>query len=434
MTTSSDQTHSRLEEIGKVSNRFQETAVSGSARELTSTPAQSLETQVMNSLKQSGPPEMAEVTFGFLPLTDAAPFFVAKEQGFFNEHGIKATMLKESSWSGVRNTLEDGRVHVAQMLYGMPVASASGMMGDGLKPLIVPWVMSRNGQAITLNKQYRGQVGKDAEKLRDRVIEQRDKGRPLIFGHTLRIGTHAMWLRYWLAAGGIDPTNDVALITVPPTQMVANMKSARMDGFCVGEPWNVRAIAEDVGFTAITSQEIWPDHPEKVCVFTEEFALRNPRTTVAILKALYQAGQWLDNPGNHDAAAELLARPEYLNCDPAWVRSRLGHEIDYGDGRKATLKQTLSFSGLGANRPRPSQAIWFLTQLRRWGLHFGEPDYQGLASRVIRPEFFEQAISELGVVDPSPADGPVTLFDGKVFDPSSPVEYVNSFAIKSLQG
>lgn len=418
----------------EISARFEGATLSGSARAGMSVPEQSIQNQVMNSLKQSGPPEVAEVTFGFLPLTDASPFFVAKEQGFFNEHGIKASMFKESSWSGLRNALEDGRVHVAQMLYGMPVASVSGMMGDGLKPLIVPWVMNRNGQAITLNKQYRGQVGKEAEKLRDRVIEQRDIGRPLIFGHTLRIGTHAMWLRYWLAAGGIDPTNDVALITVPPTQMVANMKSARMDGFCVGEPWNTRAIAEDVGFTAITSQEIWPNHPEKVCVFTEEFAARNPRTTVAILKALHQAGQWLDNPTNHEASAELLARPEYLNCEPAWIRSRLGHEIDYGDGRKATLKHTLNFSGQGTNRPQPSQAIWFLTQLRRWGLHFGEPDYHGLASRVIRPEFYEQAISELGVVDPSPADGPVTLFDGKVFDPANPVEYVNSFAIKSLQG
>lgn len=418
----------------EISARFEEKTLSDSARAGNSVPMQSIQNQVMNSLKQSGPPEVAEVTFGFLPLTDAAPFFVAKEQGFFNEHGIKATMFKESSWSGLRNALEDGRVHVAQMLYGMPVASVSGMMGDGLKPLIVPWVMNRNGQAITLNKQYRGQVGKEAEKLRDRVIEQRDMGRPLIFGHTLRIGTHAMWLRYWLASGGIDLVNDVALITVPPTQMVANMKSARMDGFCVGEPWNTRAIAEDVGFTAITSQEIWPDHPEKVCVFTEEFAVRNPRTTVAILKALHQAGQWLDNPANHESAAELLARPEYLSCDPAWIRSRLGHEIDYGDGRKATLKHTLNFSWQGTNRPRPAQAIWFLTQLRRWGLHFGEPDYHGLASRVIRPEFYEQAISELGVVDPSPADGPVTLFDGKVFDPANPVEYVNSFAIKSLQG
>lgn len=431
MTTQISQTVSRLESIGNVAARFQETAVAGSARSVaraTSIP------QVMNSLKQQGPPEVTGVTFGFLPLTDAAPFFVAQAQGLFQEQGIKATLLKESSWSGLRNALEDGRVHVAQMLYGIPVASASGMLGTELKPLIVPWVMSRNGQAITLNKKYRGKIGSDASRLREQVIEHRDIGRPLIFGHTLRIGTHAMWLRYWLAAGGIDPNQDVALITVPPTLMVANMNSARMDGFCVGEPWNARALAEDVGYTAITSQEIWPDHPEKVCVFTEEFAVRHPRTTIAILKALYLAGQWLDNPANHDAAAVLLARPEHLNCDPAWIRSRLGEEIDYGDGRKGKLANTLSFSRPSTNRPRPSHAIWFLTQMRRWGLHFGEPDYQGVAARVIRPEFYEQVMSELGMIDPGPADGPATLFDGKVFDPSAPAEYVNSFTIKSLQG
>lgn len=385
-------------------------------------------------LTGGGAPETRQLSFSFVPLTDAAPFIVAHQKGFFAAQGITSTLRREASWTALRDALNSGVAHAAQMLYGMPAAAACGLLSSDQKPLIVPWVINRNGQGITLKNCYEGKVAGRADALRKEAFAGRDAGRPLVFGHTLRIGTHAMWLRYWLAAGGIDPTRDVALITVPPPQMVHNMRTAAMDGFCVGEPWNARAIADDLGFTAITSQEIWPDHPEKVCAFTEEFAQANPRTVVAVLKALHQVSQWLDSAANYDETAALLAQPEYLNCDKSLIKSRLGAEIDYGDGRKSVLAQALTFSAGGACRPQASQALWFLSQLRRWGLHYGQPDYHMISTRVIRPDFYEQALEELGVSETKAAPAAQELFDGKAFDPADPEGYARSFEFHNLQG
>jgi nitrate/nitrite transport system substrate-binding protein len=384
-------------------------------------------------LRQGGAPEVSDVTFSFVPLTDAAPFIVAVAKGWFQEQGLNAKLRRESSWTALRDSLNNGTAHAAQMLFGMPVAAGCGLLGANQKRLIVPWVLSRNGQGITMRSGYQGQVAGGAAALRALAMEKRDAGRPLVFGHTLRIGTHAMWLRYWLAAGGIDPVKDVALITVPPPQMVANMRMGRMDGYCVGEPWNARAIADVLGYTAVTSQEIWPDHPEKVCAFTEEFAVENPRTVVAVLKALHRAGEWLDDSKNYAEAAKILSQPEHLNCPPESIQSRLGTAIDYGDGRKKILDHGVSFAAPGMNRPRLSQAIWFLTQLRRWGLHFGEPDYHGVSNNVIAWQFYEQAMVELGIQETTAPDAPQTFFDGTVFDPSQPAAYVQGFKLKHLQ-
>lgn len=370
---------------------------------------------------------MQTLTLSFLPLTDAAPILVAHAQGWFHERGIDAMLRRESSWTSSRDSLSRGTAQAAHMLFSMPVAGACGLLGQDQSPLVIPWVLSRNGQAITLNRKYLGAVTGDAAALRARAQERRDAGRPLVFGHTLRIGTHAMLLRYWLASGAIDPDRDVALITVPPPQMVENMRGGRMDGFCVGEPWNARALAGELGYTAITSQEIWPDHPEKVCAFTAEFARENPATVVAALQALYTAAVWLDQPENHAEAAALLARPEYLNCDEALIRSRLGATVDYGDGRVRQLPRGLCFSGPSFNRPRESHATWFLTQFRRWGMLFGEPDYAAIAAQTIRADLYEQVVAELGLSDPAPIDGPETFGDGRVFDPDAPADYLRSF-------
>src|ERR1041384_1210434 len=156
----------------------------------------------------------------------------------------------------------------------------------------------------------------------------------MTFAMTFPPGTHAMWIRYWLASGGIHPDKDVSLITIPPAQMVANMKVDKMDGFCVGEPWNNRAIEDGIGFTVITTQQMWKDHPEKVCAFTEEFATKNPRTVKAVLKALQLSSQYLDKLENRPAAAEVISRPTYINCPPEIIQGRLLGSRAYGDGTK----------------------------------------------------------------------------------------------------
>jgi nitrate/nitrite transport system substrate-binding protein len=384
-------------------------------------------------LAMEGEPEVAQLTFGILPLVDCAPIAVAHAHGFFAKYGIEATISKSANWTALRDALNTGSLHAAQMLFGMPIGAAVGKLGTEQKPLIIPWILNRNGQAITLGTKHRGVIASDAKALRSLAMESRDKGRPLVFGITLQPGTHAMWLRYWLGAGGIHPDQDVALITIPPPQMAANMKTGRMDGFCVGEPWNIRAIADDVGFTAICTEEIWPDHPEKVLAFTEEFAEAHPNAVKATLKALHEASVWCDEPANHDALAELLARPEYVGASAKLIRGRLGNSVDYGDGRKRDDLRGLTFSARGANYPQAKFALWWLSQFRRWTMLPLVPDYLGVVARVMRPDFYEAAMAELGVAHSGADLSPETLFDGRTFDPATPESYAAGFPITSIR-
>jgi len=381
----------------------------------------------------SGAPEVRHLTFGILPLVDCAPIVVAYEKGLFKKHGLEVSLSKSANWTASRDALIDGTTHAAHMLFGMPIAAAVGKLGTDQKPLVVPWILNRNGQAITLGAKYRGRVSADPKALRPLAHEARDRGRPLVFGQTLAPGTHAMWLRYWLAAGVVHPDKDVALITIPPPQMVANLRTQRMDGFCVGEPWNARAIAEGVGFTAVLSEEIWPDHPEKVVAFTEEFAEANPNAVKAALKAIHEASVWCDAAANHAELAALLTAPAYLDCPAELIASRLGTTVDCGDGRIASGLRGLTFHARNANYPQAKYAVWWLSQFRRWSMLPTAPDYLGVAGRVLRPDFYEAAMKEFGFVHGGADLAPETLFDGKTFDPCEPEEYAASFDFSALR-
>ena len=244
-------------------------------------------------------------------------------------------------------------------------------------------------------------------------------------------GTHAMWVRYWLASGGIHPDRDVNLITIPPAQMVANMKVDKMDGFCVGEPWNNRAIEDGTGFTAVTTQQLWKDHPEKVCAFTEEFAQKNPRTVKAILKALHLASVDLDKLENRPKFAEIIGRPAYINCPPATILERLLGKYTYGDGRVEQDPNYMIFSNRACNYPHQIYAKWWLTQFRRWGMAKGAPDYEGIPKRVLRADLYLEAMKELGVGTKIVEEQKVTLFDG-VFDGKDPEKYARSFPVNNI--
>ncbi len=385
-----------------------------------------------NGVSVEGRPEVAQLSFGILPLVDCAPIVVALAHGLFAKYGLQASITKVASWTALRDALNSGQLQAAQMLFGMPIGAAVGKLGTEQKPLIIPWILSRNGQAITLGRKYRGKVGADPKLLRPMAFEARDKGRPLVFGITLAPGTHAMWLRYWLAAGGIHPDKDLALITVPPPQMVANLRTGRMDGFCVGEPWNTRAIADDLGFTTIATEDIWPDHPEKVLAFTEEFAEAHPKTVKAVLKALHEASLWCDDPANHDALAALLGQPEYIGAPPELIRARLGNRMDYGDGRQRTDLRGLTLSARNANYPQAKYALWWLSQFRRWTMLPLAPDYLGVAARVMRPDFYAAAMQEIGALHGGPDLAPESLFDGSTFQPTAPEEYASAFSVNSF--
>ena len=377
-------------------------------------------------------PEMPNVRFGMIALTDCSPIVIAHEMGYFKKFGINSVVSKEASWAVIRDKLTLGENHATHMLIGMPLASTMGLAGSPVKPMVIPWLLNRNGQAITLNNKLKAAGVKTAKDVKPLADKARAAGDPLSFAMTFPAGTHAMWIRYWLASGGINPDKDVSLITIPPPQMVANMKVDKMDGFCVGEPWNLRAIADGIGYTVITTQQMWKDHPEKVCAFTEEFATRNPRTVKAVLKALHLASVELDKLENRRKFAEIVSRPTYINCPPGIITDRLLGKYDYGDGRTEQDRNYMIFSERGCNYPDPLFASWYLSQFRRWGLARQAPDYAGIVKRVMRPDIYMEAMKELGTGAKITPVQNITMWDGSVFDGKDPERYARSFAVHSM--
>jgi nitrate/nitrite transport system substrate-binding protein len=382
----------------------------------------------------SDAPERADMNFGIIALTDCSPIVIAHEKGLFKKYGINSTVTKIASWAAIRDALSNGTTQGTHMLIGMPIASTMGLGGAPKKPMVIPWLLNRNGQAITLKKELNGKVAADPKALKPYADQARAAGSPMSFAMTFPPGTHAMWVRYWLGAGGINPDKDVSLITIPPAQMVANMKVGKMDGFCVGEPWNAKSIADGIGYTAITTQEIWKDHPEKVCAFTAEFAEKNPKTVKAVLKALNEASVWLDDLANRPEQCEIVSRPTYVNCPKDLILGRMLGKYDYGDGRKKDDTAYMSFSARNCNYPQAKYCTWWLSQFRRWGMVEGAPDYDGVAGQVMRSDLYEEAMKELGYAHGGADASPETFFDAKVFDPTKPEEYAKSFEVNSVKG
>ena len=382
----------------------------------------------------SGPPK---VKIGFIPLTDCAPFAVAKQRELFAKHGVDVTLQKFPSWAALTDALTAGTIQAAHMLSSIPVAAAAGLLGRRVEPMVAPWIVNRNGQGITLLREVAAEVGDDPAKLKTYVDARRRAGEPVTFAHTHPFSTHALWLRYWLAAGGIDPDADVTLVTVPPPQMVNSLRGGGLTGLCVGEPWNARAVNEGVGYTAVTTQQIWADHPEKVCAFTADFAEENPDTVAGVLRALHAASAWLDDPANRPAAAELLAGPLLINAPVASILPRLTGSTVMGDGRHLNDPtgglEGMVFSVRNCNYPQRRAALWHLSQFRRWGMLAKEPDYDALAAKVMRADLFEHAMGGVATGFGAPDDSPVTLFDGVEFDPSDPEGYARSFDVQRVQ-
>ncbi len=379
-------------------------------------------------------PEVADMKFGMIALTDCSPIVIAHEKGFFKKYGINSTVTKGANWAAIRDSLSSGDLHATHMLLGMPIASTMGLLGSPKKPMIVPWLLNRNGQAITLKADLKGKVAADPKALKPFADAAKASGSPMTFAMTFPPGTHAMWMRYYLGAGGINPDTDVQLITIPPAQMVANMKIGKMDGFCFGEPWNARSVKEEVGFTGITTQGIWKDHPEKVCAFLAEFADKNPKAVKAVLKALNEASVWLDNMANRPEQAKIVSAATYINCPPELILGRLQGHYEMGDGRVIDDPNYMIFSNRNCNYPQAKFAKWWLTQFRRWGMVQGAPDYEGVAKQVMRPDLYEAAMKEIGYAHGGADDKPETLFDGATFDPAKPEDYAKGFAVNNLKG
>ena len=375
----------------------------------------------------SDAPEKKEVKIGFIPLTDCASVVMASVLGIDKKYGVTIVPSKESSWAGVRDKLVNGELDFAHVLYGLIYGVHLGTAGPK-KDMAVLMTLNNNGQAITLSKKLADKGAVDGTGLGKLMAREK---REYTFAQTFPTGTHAMWLYYWLAANGINPMKDAKVITVPPPQMVANMRIGNMDGFCVGEPWNQRAIMDGIGVTAVTTQDIWKDHPEKVLGTTAEFAQKYPNTCRAVTAAILEASQWIDaSVANKNKMAETIAAKAYVNTSVDAINQRILGRYQNGMGKSWDDANAMKFFNDGAvNFPYLSDGMWFLTQHKRWGLMKEHPDYLAVAKQINRIDIYKQAASAAKVSVPKDVMRTSKLIDGTVWDGKDPKKYADSFKV-----
>ena len=380
----------------------------------------------------SDKPELQTVKVGFIPLTDCAPLAIASLKGFDKKYGITLVPSKEASWAAVRDKLVNGELDAAHVLYGLLYGLELGVAAKP-QPMANLMTLNRNGQGITLSSdlQEKGVTNLAALKT---LVGQSAPG-TYTFAHTFPTGTHAMWLYYWLASGGINPFDDVRTVVVPPPQMVMNMRIGNMVGFCVGEPWNARAINDRIGFTAATSQDIWPEHPEKVLGARRDWVEQNPNTARALVAALMDAARWIDaSDDNKRETAQILSHRGWLNTKEQYLTGRMLGAYDNGIGRRWQDAHPMRFFEQGeVSYPWLSDGMWFLTQFRRWGLLKSDPDYLAVAQRINRIDVWKEAAQAVGgIAVPTQTLRSSKLIDGSVWNGSDPAGYAHSFAIQRI--
>jgi nitrate/nitrite transport system substrate-binding protein len=375
----------------------------------------------------SDAPEKKEVKIGFIPLTDCASVVMASVLGLDQKYGVKIIPSKEASWAGVRDKLVNGELDFAHVLYGLIYGVHLGTAGPK-KDMAVLMTLNQNGQAITLSKKIADKGAVDGAGLAKLMASEK---REYTFAQTFPTGTHAMWLNYWLASHGINPLMDAKSISVPPPQMVANMRVGNMDGYCVGEPWNHRAILDGIGVTATTTQDIWKDHPEKVLGTTADFVKKYPNTARAVTSAVLEAGKWIDaGLQNKLKMAETIADKSYVNTSVDAINQRILGRYQDGMGKTWDDPNHMKFFADGAaSYPYLSDGMWFLTQHKRWGLLKEHPDYLAVAKQINQTEIYKQAASAVKASVPKSDMRSSKFMDGVVWDGKDPKKYADSFKI-----
>ncbi|VXC05322.1 putative nitrate transport protein [Pseudomonas sp. 8AS] len=380
----------------------------------------------------SDAPEKSVLDLGFMALTDSASLIVAATQGFAQPYGLTLNLQRQASWATLRDKLLSGELDAAQALYGQVYGIHLGLSGPATDMAILMG-LCQNGQAINLSEPLKQAGVTSAEALANRA---RQSGAKLTFAQTFPTGTHAMWLYYWLAAQGIHPLEDVNTVVVPPSQMVAHLKAARIDGFCAGGPWGALAVEEHQGFTLATSQMIWADHPEKVLGVTREFVEQYPNTARALTMAVLEASRFIDeNEENKRSTAQLISGREYVDAPLSSIEPRFLGQYQDGLGHAWLDAHPLRFFADGqVTMPWLSDGIWFMTQFRRWGLLKDDPDYLAIARQIHQLDLYQQAAEALGISVPDTPMRSSTLLDGTVWNGQDPALYANSFAIHARSG
>ena len=416
--------------------------------------------------------EKDTLKFGFIKLTDMAPLAIALELGYFEDEGLEVELEAQANWKVLLDGVIDGKLDGAHMLAGQPLAAT---IGYGTKAnIITPFSMDLNGNAITVSNDVWAQMKENvphengkpvhpikADYMKPIVDKYNSEGKPFNMGMVFPVSTHNYELRYWLAAGGIHPgyyaphkgdtkgqiDADAFLSVTPPPQMPSTLEAGTIYGYCVGEPWNQQAVFKGIGVPVITDYEIWKNNPEKVFGITKQFAEENPNTTVAIVKAMIRAAMWLDadNNANRPEAVEYLSKPYYVGADYDVIANSMTGTFEYEKGDKREIPDFNVFFRYNATYPYYSDAIWYLTQMRRWGQIAEEKDdawFKKVAADVYRPDIYADAAKALiaeGEADASDFPDFATetgfkppqpdFIDGITFDGTKPTEYINKFDI-----
>lgn len=365
----------------------------------------------------------APIKLGIIPLTDCAPIVIAFEKGFFAKYGVNVIVSKEASWANVRDKILVGELDGAHCLFGMPFSVYNGIGGKAGSEMYIAMILNNNGQAITLSNSFCGQVKHQNISNDAKAVQSLAAKKELTFAMTFPGGTHDIWLRYWMAAAGIDQKK-VKIITIPPPQMVANMKVGNMDGFCVGEPWNQIAVKQHIGFTHLASQDVWKNHPEKALVVNKNFKENRKDDLKKVMKAILEASIWLDDLKNRKEAAEIIGKQSYVNAPAAEIETRLKGEYDLGcDYGKYTYNDDymLFYNGGKVSYPRKSHGIWFMAQYKRFDYLKVAPDYKAIADKLILQELYAEVAQEMNIVIPDDDMKPFTVdIDKALFDPAKP--------------
>lgn len=373
--------------------------------------------------------EKVNLEIGFLPLTACAPLAVAKEKGFFAKHGLdEVNLVRETSWRGIVDGMKGGYLDAAQMPSGMPIWLSLGGNNNQPLPVVTSLTMTRNGNAITLAKRFYEQGVRNLSDFKTYLQQTREQVHTMGVVHPASM--HNLLLRYWLAAGGIDPDHDVDMRTIPPAQMVVDLQAGTIDGFCVGEPWNYRAAVENVGFTIATDLEVWLGHPGKVLGVREDWAEAYPNTHIALTKALLEACRYCADPKNALEVRQILASRDYVATDLEYI------QIEDPSNASCDINQPmrefahhLFYAESAINRPSRTEQIWIMTQLARWGETPFPRNWVEIVERVCKVGVFSTAARELGL-DISYTRQPIELFDGKAFNADDPISYLNNLEIK----
>ena len=396
---------------------------------------------------QGAGPEVTKATLGFIALSDAGPLFVAKDKGLFAKYGMPdVEVAKQASWGTTRDNLvlgsEGNGIDGAHILTPMPYLISAGKVTQNNVPTPM-YILARlnlDSQCISVSNEYADlKLGVDTAPFKVALEKKKAAGKSIKAAMTFPGGTHDLWIRYWLAAGGIDPDKDIETIVVPPPQMVANMKVGTMDCFCVGEPWNLQLINQKIGYTAVTTGEIWAKHPEKSLGMRAAWVDKYPKAAQAILMAVMEAQQWADKAENKKELATIMGKRQWMNCPVEDVYDRSAGKFDYGIPGKVVENSPhiMKYWRDHASYPFQSHDLWFLTEDIRWGKFEVGTDTKGLIEKVNREDMWREAAKDLSVpadqIPSSRSRGKETFFDGKIFDPENPLAYLKSQAIKRAE-